>query len=431
MPGLIYLGKFVHSLALGQLEFIDGHLVVGQDGKIESFCSGPAPSRSSYELVHLGPHQFMIPGFIDTHTHAPQHSNLGVGLQMELLDWLETYTFPTESSFAKPEGLSADEHEAIVKEKYSKVVREYLKNGTTTCCYFGSIQVPANMALAKAAAESGQRAFIGKVCMDCNSPSFYCETTEKSLADTESFCKHVLDMNNDLVKPIITPRFAITCSRPLMKGLAEFARVNDLNIQTHLSENKNEISFTCELFPEAKHYTDVYEQAGLLTPKTVLAHSIYLSEEEQDLIKTRGSSISHCPNSNFSLSSGIMPLRKYLEKGLKVGLGTDVSGGYSPSILDAIRQALIASKALFFQDGSKQQLSVQELFHLATVGGAEALAIDDKVGNFKPGKAFDALLISPRRKSTGKLEVDFERFILTGDDRDISTIYVNGKECQC
>lgn len=426
--GTVYKGRFIHSLGLGALEIVEGFCVVSKHGVIESIGTSPS-FPESYRMVEMSPDEFMIPGFIDTHTHAPQHVNIGVGLQFELLEWLDKVTFPAEASLTRAADESDSEYSARISSVYAPMVKEYLRNGTTTCCYFGSIQVPANIILAKEVLSAGQRAFIGKVCMDCNSPDFYCEeSAEQSINDTAEFCRCVksLDNGRNLVNPIITPRFAITCSRNLMSGLGNLAKDLDLNVQTHISENRGEIAFTKELFPEAESYAQVYDQAGLLTPRTVLAHAIHLEEEEQDLVKERGCGISHCPNSNFSLSSGIMPLRKYLEKGLKIGLGTDVSGGYSPSILDAMRQAIIASKALAFQDPSYSAITVQEAFHLATLGGAEALAISDRVGNFAPGKHFDALLIKPRQSTTGNLSADLERFIFCGDDRDIKQTIVDG-----
>lgn len=233
-----------------------------------------------------------------------------------------------------------------------------------------------------------------------------------------------LDAGRGLVKSIVTPRFAITCSPKLMTKLGEVARDMDLNIQSHLSENKGEVTFTRSLFPTAKDYTSVYDQVGLLGPRTIMAHSIYLSDEEQDLLKARQTSISHCPNSNFALSSGVMPLRKYLNKGLKVGLGTDVSGGYSLSILDAMRQAVIASKVIAFQNPDEKELSIKEAFYLATLGGAEALALNS-VGNFAAGKKFDALIVN----YTGRgLMQAFERFLFCGQPSDIKAVYVDGRE---
>lgn len=378
--------------------------------------------------MYLRDDEFMIPGFVDTHTHAAQYGNVGVGLQYELLEWLEKVTFPTEASFRPGESETGHDFIQRITKHYTDMVEEYLAAGTTTCCYFGSIQVPANVILAKVLMKAGQRAFVGKVCMDCNSPDFYCERTGDSLDDTIQFCKVVeeIDSGHGLVKPILTPRFAITCSRELMKGLAEVARTKNLNIQTHLSENKGEISFVGELFSECKDYTTVYKDMGLLTEKTVLAHAIYLSEDEQQCIIETRSSLSHCPNSNFALSSGIMPLKNYLSKGIKVGLGTDVSGGYSLSILDAIRQAIIGSKALSFQ-GVSPELTIEEAFYLATLGGAQALAVDGITGNFQPSKYFDALRVKLRKPTGRGLRADFERFLFTGDDRDILETIVQGR----
>lgn len=428
--GRIYLGNFIHSLCLGEVEIIEnGVCIVSPEGIIE-YIGMEAPLNSSYETVRLDKDEIMIPGFVDTHTHAPQYQNAGVGMQYELLEWLDKVTFPRESSFFQNKDESKESYRQRIADHYSTMVSDYLANGTTTCCYFGSIQLEANKILASTCKTKGQRAFIGKVCMDCNSPDFYCETTKSAIEDTIKFATAVdeIDNGSGLVKSIVTPRFAITCSRQLMKELSKISKDLNLPIQSHLSENKGEISFVASLFPECSDYASVYDSVGLLTSSAIMAHSIYLSESEQELLKNRGTSISHCPNSNFALSSGIMPLRKYLQKGLKVGLGTDVSGGYSLSIFDAMRQAIIASKTIFFNDPSQKEISVKEAFHLATLGGAEALNLKNKIGNFAVGKSFDALCVKTTNMQQMLLEHRLEHLIFTGTKDNINAVYVNGQK---
>lgn len=424
--GTVYIGRFAHSTGLQALGLEEtGYCRVSPAGAIEAFgrLDGPV-DPGDYGVVRLAENEFMMPGFVDTHTHAAQYGNMGVGLQYQLLEWLDRVTFPTEASFACQQGESLPVLQSRVRAHYRAMVRDYLKNGTTTCCYFASIQVQANLVLAECLAEAGQRAFVGKVCMDCNAPDFYCEGTEASLRDAGEFAEQVLGMANELVRPIVTPRFAVTCTAELMGGLGRLAKEKGLGIQTHLSENMGECAFVKELFPAAQHYTDVYRAAGLLGPRTVLAHAIYLTDEEQELVRSTGSAIAHCPNSNFALSSGIMPLRKYLDRGIKVGLGTDVSGGYSVSMLDAIRQTLIAAKALSFSGDPAAAVSLVEAFFLATLGGAQALGLAEKTGSFAPGKSFDALRVSVT--PTGSLRGDLERFLLCGDDRNIVQTIVQG-----
>lgn len=423
------VGPIVHAIEFGKVEFIEkAEIIVNKiTGKIvkvitEEFNN----SHDNVEtIITLQPGQFICPGFIDTHHHAPQTGNLGLGLDRELLEWLDTYTFPREKSY------STRTIESI-KEEYSEMAKRLLRGGTTTCVYFGSIQVEANKLLIDAIEESGQRAFVGKVCMDQNSPSDYIEITEDSINGTQEFIKYVQSKGSDLLSPVITPRFAPTCSMSLMKKLGEISKESDCHIQTHVSENLSEVAWVKEIFPESGSYSEVYDEAGLLTSKTILAHAIYLEEDEKKLIKDRGASISHCPNSNFSLSSGCLNLRDLLEKGIKLSLGTDVSGGYSISMLDACRQAVIASKVIHFQDRQKwTPLSANEVFSLATISGAVSLNLSNLLGNFQVGKFFDALIVDvfanpqiPKCSTDESLQNLFEKFIFCGDDRCIKSVFV-------
>ena len=311
--------------------------------------------------------------------------------------------------------------------------------------------------------------------MDANSPPFLIEeSVEKAVRETRRFVEGVLSLDSGLVKPVITPRFAPSCSAEMMFQLSLLAREYDIHIQTHLCENEDEIKWvTQDLFPSEASYTAVYDSHGLLTNKTVLAHCIHLSPAELDLIKRRQSAIAHCACSNFALCSGICPIRKLLKFGIdKIGLGSDLSGGYHPGMLEAIRQSITASKVYYMQqkqihdnhtnlkyqqnkddvddvgfdeDGCRP-LSVAEGFYLATVGGAKALGIQDKVGHFKVGMSFDACLVRLQQASDKQelnlggdvmnnidlwpgdgLQKTFEKFIWLGDDRNFNKVWVNGK----
>lgn len=385
----------------------------------------------------LNSSQFLVPGFVDMHTHAPQFRNLGRGLDYALLEWLDSVTFPEERWFTKePEEDDADYY-GRVASIYRVMAKCYLRNGTTTCCYFGSLQLSANCILVDQVAASGQRALIGKVCMDCNSPSFYVEETAQNVDDTLTFINYIkeVDAKSSLpgrILPVVTPRFALTCTEGLMKELAQLATTHNCHIQTHMSENKNEILFAQELFPNSQNYAHIYEEVGLLGPKTILAHCIHLTPDKTEIIKKHDCAIAHCPNSNFALNSGVLNIRSVLADGIRVGLGSDVSGGYSVSILDAMRQAIIASKSRYFEDPSNIPLKVNEVFYLATLGGAKALGMDAMIGNFAVGKRFDALLIDssvgmvPARVGEG-LEDLLSRLVFTGDDRWINRVYVDGQ----
>ncbi|KAF7294810.1 hypothetical protein MIND_01018700 [Mycena indigotica] len=394
------------------------------------------------EVVPLRLGEFLVPGFIDTHTHAPQVPNMGrvskpprrterflthvSGQQYELLDWLEKITFPMESKFGDPE---------FARRTYSSVVRRIIDSGTTTCCYFGTIHLEGTKVLANIVHSLGQRAFVGKCNMDSNSPDHYIEpTVEASISATKSLVAHIERLptfgTERLVHPILTPRFAITCSSPLLKELGKLASADSsLRIQTHVSENPSEVTFTRSLFPQNASYTDIYASHGLLRSNTILAHAIHLTEDEISLVESSGAGISHCPTSNFHLKSGVAPIGRYLDHGIKVGLGTDVSGGYSPSIINAIQNASIASKVIAMEHRDEEQhsgslkgfqnkqLSMETLLYLATLGGAAVCDLDKSIGSFTPGKSFDALLVSVTvsHSRVGCFDTR-ESFVMASDD---------------
>ncbi|ELU04611.1 hypothetical protein CAPTEDRAFT_178545 [Capitella teleta] len=249
------------------------------------------------------------------------------------------------------------------------------------------------------------------------------------------FIKKVQDLDSTLVSPIITPRFAPACDMELMQGLANLSRSYDLPIQSHISENKSEINWIKELYPQSLHYSDVYDRCGLFTNKTVMAHGIYLCDEELDLIVDRGVGIAHCPNSNTSLRSGLCDVRRLLDHGIKVGLGTDVSGGFSPSMLNAIRMSTQVSNTISMQKNKYEHLDYREAFRLATLGGSKVMGLDKEIGNFEKGKQFDALRINPYVIDSpydlfkrDEIEDSIQKFFYLGDDRNITNVYVAGRE---
>ncbi|XP_030579358.1 guanine deaminase-like isoform X4 [Archocentrus centrarchus] len=367
-------------------------------------------------------------GLVDTYIHASQYSYAGTALDMPLLQWLKTYTFPVESRFKDLE---------FARKVYTQIVRRTLRNGTTTACYFATIHTEASLLLGQIANDFGQRALVGKVCMDRNnSVEHYKETLQESQDETCRFIKELLNKKYPLVKPVVTPRFAPSCTGALLKQLGEIAKNNNLHIQSHISENVEEVKLVKELFPDSESYTDVYHKYNLLTDKTVMAHGCYLSDEELALFRETGASLSHCPNSNFSLCSGVLNVRNVLKHNVKLGLGTDVAGGYSASVLDAVRRTLDASKVLTIQDPAHDvTLSFEEVFKLATLGGSQALSLNDQTGNFEVGKDFDALRINVAAEDgpidliqPEKPKILLEKFLNLGDDRNIAEVFVAGKK---
>lgn len=364
-----------------------------------SVCKTTDAIHAYASLTHLS----------DTHIHAPQYPNAGIFGKTTLLDWLEKHTFPMEASLKDL---------AKARKVYTAVVRRTLAHGTTTAAYYATIDVAATNLLADLCLAVGQRAFVGRVCMDRPgiNPDYYRdESTEASIAATEQTIAHIraVDPKFDLVAPILTPRFAPSCTAEGMRALAKLQREGGYLAQTHISENAGEVQLVSELFPEAGSYAKVYDCHGLLTPRMVLAHAVHLTEEEGSLIALRKSKISHCPCSNSSLTSGTARVRWMWQKGIEVGLGTDVSGGYSPSILEAARQASLVSRHVAVHVGDVDEkerckLTVEEVLYLATRGGALCLGLEDRIGGFEVGKDWDAQLIGLGRVADSGLRAGEE-----------------------
>lgn len=369
----------------------------------------------------------------DTHIHASQYPNAGIFGKSTLLDWLQTYTFPTEASLKDL---------AKARKVYTAVVRRTLAHGTTTATYYATRDVAPTNLLADLCLSLGQRAFVGRVCMDRPgfNPDYYCdESAEAALKATKESIQHIkkIDPGYDLITPILTPRFAPSCTSESMNGLAAiYQEEKNVPMQTHISENKGEIELVKELYPGSESYAQVYDSHGLLTSRMVLAHAVHLTEDEARLISLRKSKVSHCPCSNSSLTSGNARVRWMWERGIEVGLGTDMSGGYSPSVLEAARQASLMSRHLAMQiedpeERERSKLTVEESLFLATRGGANCLGLSDKVGGFEVGKQLDAQLISLG-------EVDGEGFrageeggeagVSAADDVDAGNVDVFGWE---
>lgn len=433
----VFIGTIVHSLDSERMEILrDTALAVDSNGKI--LFLKPAneyehESGTGSQLTKLSDRQFLFPGFIDTHAHAPQYPNCGIFGDSTLLEWLDKYTFPMESKFDDVE---------LATIVYSRLIERQLSCGTTTTSYYGTVHVNATVKLAELCLTKGLRALVGRVCMQRFCPeALQMSSLESDIEFLEAMQK--LDPSHSRVKPVITPRFAPSCDFNVLSNLGDLARQRNLPIQTHINENLKEIEWVKELFPGAKSYTDVYDRAKLLKNDTVLAHGVHFSEEELETIKERESGISHCPNSNASIASGIARIKDYLKKGIKVSLGSDVSGGATPSILKNARLSLLMSRLLSQREDNSPDpiLSTENAVFMATLGGAEVLNLDKIVGNFKVGKQFDAQLIDVTAQGSLIDVFDFalssdeleritdllNKWIYIGDDRNTLKVWIGGK----
>jgi guanine deaminase len=351
---------------------------------------------------------------LDTHIHAPQFPTMGLYGNQGLLHWLKEYIYPTEASFGNSSSPATDPRATPPEglRIYDQVVARTLAHGTTCASYFATIHVPATNALAALCHSHGQRALIGRVCMDNEEqcPDYYVDASAEAGFDaTTETIEYIraLDPEGRLINAVVTPRFAPSCTNHSLNGLADIAASYSppLHIQTHISETHGEIELVLNLFPEADSYADVYDSAGLLTSRTILAHGVHLTPPERALIRERGSKVAHCPGSNSALGSGLAPVRVLLDEGLTVGLGTDVSGGYNPSVLEAARQAFLVSRLLGFSaeyqnmsasnatQPGYEKLSVDETLYLATRGGAAVVDMAEDIGGFDNGMIWDAQLV--------------------------------------
>lgn len=410
-------GNIVYAKDFGKYNIINNGIIVVLDGIIQGVYNKLPSQYANLKLRDYGD-KLIIPGFVDLHLHASQFSNLGIGVDRELLPWLNKYTFPEEEKYNNLQ---------YAEKIYRRLINNLWRLGTTRCCIFNTIHKESTKLLFDLFNESGLGAFIGKVNMDRECPSNLRENTETSVLDSIEIIKEYKERYK-LVKPIITPRFVPSCSFNLLKSLGEISNKFNIPIQSHLSENSKEIELVKELHPEYKSYTEVYHKANLLKNNmTIMAHCVLVSEEEIDLLKENNVFVAHCPTSNLNLSSGIAPIKKLIHKGINIGLGSDISAGHTLSI----PQVIISSQQVsnlrhLYSNGVEDKLTTAELFYLATKGGGKFFG---KVGSFEKEYEFDALVIDDSNlliENNLSIEERLQKFIYTGSYENIIERYVAG-----
>lgn len=364
--------------------------------------------------------RLVLPGMTDLHLHAPQFSFRGLGMDMELLDWLNAYTFPEEAKYA---GLD------YADRAYSQFVSHLRRSVTTRAVCFATVHAPATELLMEKMEQSGLVSYVGKVNMDRNAPDYLCEASaEASLDATEAWIAATKERFSR-TKPILTPRFIPSCTDGLLRGLRKLAEKYDLPVQSHLSENFGEIAWVGELCPDARFYGDAYDRVGLFggDHPCVMAHCVHSSDEELELMRKNGVYIAHSPLSNTNLASGVAPVSRYLEGGLRVALASDVAGGETENLLRVMAGAIRASKLRWrLLDQQVKPLTVDQAFYMATLGGGSFFG---KVGSFEDGYEFDAVVLDdttlehPQELS---LRARLERCIYLADERHIAAKYVAG-----
>jgi len=413
----IFKGDIIYTKNPNSFEVNKDSYLIVEDGVVKEICRYLESIPSDCEYLDYT-NKLIIPGFVDIHLHSSQFFNIGLGMDKELIPWLNTYTFPEEAKFRDLE---------YAKTAYSKFVIDLVNKGTTSSVIYSTIHKESTMLLMDLLDKANLRAYVGKVNMDRNTIDELCENTNDSIKETEEI---ILSSNSNRVKPIITPRFVPSCSKELMEGLSKLAIKYNVPVQSHLSENTNEVKWVKELHPDIENYASVYNKFGLFgQTKTVMAHCIYTSDEEIELMKKNGVFAAHCAISNFNLSSGIMPVRKYLDYGVDVGLGSDISGGNTLSIPQSIVSTIQASKMKWLESNKKlYPLSFSEVFYMATKGGGKFF---ENVGSFESGYNADLLIIDDSNL------LDFNKFdclerlqkyIYSGNENNIKAVYVNANK---
>lgn len=444
----IFLGTAFSSKSPKELNILENHLFcINADGIIEKVV---APEDKDYQDLlktyegkenfhRLADGQYFLPGFVDLHVHAPQWAQSGTALDIPLFDWLNTYTFPIESKFSDLD---------FAKSVYEDVVSTLLANGTTTALYFATVHKEASILLAEICAKKGQRGLVGKVVMDDHSqtPEYYRDAdTKTALEDTEQFILAVKELAKSVkqgVYPVVTPRFIPSCTSEGLQGLGELAAKYDTHIQSHCSESDWAHGYVQEKY--GKNDAFALHDFGLLREKSVMAHCNFLENDDVDLFAQTGTAISHCPISNAYFANSVIPIAHFHEKGVEIGLGSDISGGFSPSLFDNIRQAVMSSRML--EDGvnpalpaterglANSRITVNEAFYLATAGGGESLSLP--IGRLAENYTWDVQVIDTKM-ATAKLPLYdtneplhdiFQKIMYLARPENIREVWVQGEK---
>lgn len=421
----IYKGNILFTPTSDHFEILEnGCVVVGEQGKIEGVFASLPEQYQNYTFIDYGS-KLLIPGMYDLHVHAPQYRNQGMAMDLELLPWLQEYTFPEEANYADAK---------YAQVAYQHFVDDLRRQGTMRAAVFATLHPEATKILAHLFHEAGMGAKIGLVGMNRNCPDNLRITTDELVKHTKELMDETADM--PLVDAIITPRFIPSCTPDMLEALGRLAKETELPVQSHLSENKSEVALVKELEPEASCYGDAYFRYGLFgqTP-TLMAHCCYTDGEELELMKQHNVYVVHCPTSNCNVASGIAPIRKFLNEGVSVALGSDISGGHHLSIFRVMQYALQVSKLLYAHtNGAQQFLTLSEVFYMGTKSGGSFFG---KTGSFEVGYDFDALVIDDSElnrinydlgREPYTLQQRLERFIYLGDDRHIVARFCQGRE---
>ena len=422
MKNFVIKGDICYSVNKSTINTIKNGYAVCENGFSKGVFDKLPDRFSDYEMFDYSG-KLVLPAMVDLHTHAPQFAFCGLNMDAELIEWLSYSAFKEEAKYS----------DSNYADKAYSIFADALKSSVTTrACVFATLHKDATKLLMKKLESTSLCTFVGKVNMDRNAPHNLCEeSAQKSAEDTVKWLDEITDKFEN-TKPILTPRFIPSCSDELMTKLAEIQKSYNLPVQSHLSENKSEIKWVQELCPESNNYGDAYDKFGLFgkNAKTVMAHCVYSNDDEVELMKQNGVFIAHCPASNTNLSSGIAPIRRYIDSDLKIGLGSDMAGGHAISLFRAIADTVQVSKLYYrLVDKNASPVTFNEAFYLATIGGGEFFG---KVGSFENDYEFDAVVIDdsvlPHPQELSIHERLQRAVYLNADIKGLHAKFVKGKK---
>ena len=411
-------GNIVHTPKMGELSILEHGYMVLEDGVIRGVYPTLPEELAQAEVRDYGD-RLLMQSFADMHLHAPQYPMLGMGMDLPLLDWLSTYTFPTEARFADTD---------YARRVYRRLAGDLITSGTTRVCMFSSLHTEATWILMDELERAGVTGYVGKVNMDRNGlPGVLQETTEESIRETVRW----LDgCHFEHVKPILTPRFTPSCTDELMTALGQLARERGLYVQSHLSENTREIQLVRELYPDCAQYWETYDKYGLWKDHTLMAHCVHSDERERKAIRDAGVVVVHCADSNVNICSGLCPVRQMVKEGLWVTLGSDIAGGAQLPMYKVITMSIRTSKARRVTDEWHPDfLTVPEGYYLGTTAGHKYFGAGD---GFAVGDRLHAVVIDdgdfPEAGRPLSVRERFERAIYMTHRHNIVSVWSDGRE---
>ncbi len=414
----IVQGNVIYSPRSGELVTLPrGALALDDNGVLTDILPA-APERADAAYIDCGD-ALILPSFVDMHLHAPQYPMVGMGMDLPLMDWLNTYTFRNEARFSDTD---------YARRIYRRLARDLITGGTTRVCMFSSLHTDATLILMEELERAGVTGYVGKVNMDRNTGEVLRETTEESKRETLRWLDGCARFRG--VKPILTPRFTPCCSDELMAWLGKLAEARGLYVQSHLSENHDEIATVKRLHPDCEQYWESYAKYGLWKERTVMAHCVHSDPREREAMLRHNVVVAHCADSNVNICSGIAPVRTMLREGLWVTLGSDIAGGAELAMNRVITGSIRASKALSIQtDGALEFLTVEEAYYLGTTAGHRFFGAD---GGFAVGQPLHAIVVDdsgfaePVRELT--LRERFERSVYLMDRSAIRAVWSDGRQ---